>query len=47
MCEHEDLEVGQLEAMSLSAKTTKIFQGLLSSTKLQSVQTEKIKLDDL
>lgn len=47
MCEHEGLEVGQLEAMSLSAKTAKLFQGLLSSTKLQSIQTEKIKLDDL
>ena len=47
MCEHEGLEVRQLEAMSLSAKTTKIFQWLLSSNKLQSVQTEKIKLDDL
>lgn len=47
MCDHEGLEGGQLEAVSLSAKTTKIFQGLLSRTKLQFVQTEKIKLDDL
>lgn len=46
MCDHEGLEVGQLEAVSLSAKTTKIFQGLLSAP-ITVFQTEKIKLDDL